>query len=82
MGNNDATPPVNGEFTFYLTEKRDRNGDAYMFGGLQLFNVVVFAFPEPSSTPDEPRRWKMVVRPYTGPRPDSGVWTDERKPQR
>ena len=55
----------NGEFTFILREKRDRNGDVYLFGGLQFMNMVLFIRPEPN---DEFKRWKAVLKPYT-PKP-------------
>ena len=36
-----------GEFHFSLTERRDRNGDVYLFVGLKMLNSVLFIRPEP-----------------------------------
>lgn len=72
----DAPAPVNGEFTFHMQERTDRNGVTYMFAGIRLLGVVVFLFPEPCA-PGEPRRWKGVVRPHQA-KTDNGVW-DETK---
>lgn len=76
----DAPSPVNGEFTFHVTERTDRNGVPYLFAGIQLLNVVLFLFPEPQA-PGEPRRWKGVVRPYQGGQGravDAGAWNDTK----
>jgi len=69
----------NGEFKFSLTEKRDRNGDMYLFGGIHFINGVLFVRPTGESGPDGPK-WEAVVRPYTGQQhqstPDEDVWAD------
>lgn len=66
-----------GEFHFTLTEKRDKNGDLYLFGGLKMLNAVLFIRPEPEE-PGRPRKWKAVLKPYS-PREDAhqSVWDDE-----
>jgi hypothetical protein len=48
------------EYTFDLTEKRDRNNRKYLFGSLRLFNVVFFVFSDPT----RPGSHKAIVRPY------------------
>lgn len=55
-------PRYNGEFYFELTEKVDRDGNTYLFGGVQLFNAVVFVRPDTKK--GEGERWIMSVRPY------------------
>jgi hypothetical protein len=54
---------MNGEFVFVLNEKEDRNGDKYLFGGLEFLNAVIFIRPEPAPH-GEPRRWRAVLKPY------------------
>lgn len=71
----------NGEFTFSLKEKIDRNKNMYLFGAIQLFNCVIFVRPSGMSGPDGLPRWNAVVRPYTGQQgqrnPDEDVWEEE-----
>lgn len=66
-----------GEFHFTLTEKRDKNGDLYLFGGLQMLNAVLFIRPD-DGEPGRPKKWKAVLKPYR-PREDAhaSVWDDE-----
>ena len=52
-----------GEFTFTLTERRDRNGQIYLFAGLKMFNSVLFIRKEPT-IPGQPQRWQGVLKPY------------------
>lgn len=75
-----------GEFSFRLTEKKDRNGDTYLFGSLKMFNSVIFVREEPRIA-GEPKRFLAVVKPYQ-PRKDesdivddTNVW-EEETPQR
>jgi hypothetical protein len=52
-----------GEFHFSLTERRDRNGDVYLFVGLKMLNSVLFIRPEPVVA-GEPQRWQAILKPY------------------
>ena len=52
-----------GEFHFSLTERRDRNGDVYLFVGLKMLNSVLFISPEPVVA-GEPQRWQAILKPY------------------
>lgn len=66
----------NGEFHFNLVEREDRHGDKYLFAGLQILNAVIFIREEPTR-PDEPRRFRAVLKPYTGrPNDVDETWND------
>lgn len=52
-----------GEFSFTLTERRDRHGDLYLFAGVRILNSVLFVRPEPEVS-GRPRRWHAVLKPY------------------
>lgn len=56
---------VNGEFCFTLTERKDRHRQTYLFAGIQLLGAVLFVRPD--GPPGEGRRWKAVLKPYSGP---------------
>lgn len=69
--------PNNGEMTFALTEKEDRNGEKYLFAGVQLLGVVVFIRQDGLDSRGTPR-WKATLKKYTGPQdPDAAVWDEE-----
>lgn len=70
----------NGEFSFSLSERYDKNKDFYLFGGLPFLGVVVFVRPDGIDDTGV-KRWKLVVKPYAGPSQnsskqdhDSDVW--------
>lgn len=65
-----SSPVSNGEFHFTLTEKIDRNKHTYLFVGLKMFNSVLLIWPE-EEVPGQPRRWKAVLKPYSGPSRDN-----------
>lgn len=52
-----------GEFSFTLTERVDRNGDKYLFAGIRILNSVLFIRPEPAAA-GRPNRWQAVLKPY------------------
>lgn len=78
---------VNGEFTFTLIEKTDRNGQTYLRGGIHLINAVLFVRPLGVTGPDGCPRWQATLKPYTGPQsktidnPDDTGWEDETPDQ-
>ena len=53
----------NGEFSFTLREKEDKNGDMYLFAGIHMLNAVIFIRPLPKA-PGEEQKWSAVVKPY------------------
>lgn len=48
------------EINFTLEERRDRNGDTYLFAALPLFNAVMFLRPPRTGGV----RWEGVIKPY------------------
>lgn len=74
----------NGELTFSLIEKTDRNGEMYLFAGVQLLGVVVFVRRDGTDNRGF-SRWKLVVKKYTGPSTgepsDSDAWGTSDKDQ-
>lgn len=54
---------MSDEFTFTLTEKFDRNGELYLFGGIRFFNSVLFVRRNPES-PGDPTTWRATLKPY------------------
>jgi len=78
---------VNGEFTFALTERIDKNRQTYLFAGIQMLGAVLFVRPD--GPPGEGRRWRAVLKPYSGPgeivrEPSDeeldNAWHDQDKP--
>lgn len=66
-----------GEFHFSLTERRDRNGDVYLFVGLKMLNSVLFIRPEPVVA-GEPQRWQAILKPYR-PKGEQDTYDDPWK---
>lgn len=52
-------------YRFTMIEKRDRDGNTYLFSGLRILNCVLFIHKE-AARPGEPQLWTAVLRPYTG----------------
>ncbi len=70
--------PNNGELSFSLTEKEDRNGETYLFAGVQLLGAVIFIRPDGTDGRGK-ARWKLTLKKYTGPAdPDAAAWEDDK----
>lgn len=62
-----------GELHFSLREKTDRAGRRYLFGGIRLFNVVVFVRADVADA----KLFHGVVKPYSNDNvPEEFPWTD------
>lgn len=71
-----------GELVFELVEKVDKRGEKYLFGGVRLLGLVIFAWPELTAQ-GEPKRYKAVVKRYQGPQePDEWEDITPRRKQR
>ncbi len=69
-----------GEFTFTMTERKDRNGKTYLFGGLKMLNSVLFIRKEEGLVaPGQRPKWKAVLKPYEPKNqdPDAATWNNE-----
>lgn len=67
-----------GEFSFTLTERRDKHGNLYLFAGVRILNSVLFVRPE-AEVPGRPRRWQAVLKPYRPKGEDDNfesAWTE------
>jgi len=77
-----VTSIINGEFSFTLKEKTDRNKQRYLFGGIHLINCVLFVRPA-GTGPDGLPRWQAVLKPYRpqeavqDPDPDAAAWEED-----
>ena len=67
-----ATLSASGEFRFTLQEKRDRDGELYLFAGIHWLNAVLFIRQDPKIQ----GRWFASLKPYqpNGNNDDDLAW--------
>jgi hypothetical protein len=68
---------ASGEFRFTLQEKRDRDGELYLFAGIHWLNAVLFIRQDPKIQ----GRWFASLKPYqpNGNNDDDLAWNSSEE---